>query len=241
MKNLRFFGLFAMALLIASPLFFTSCKADETPVTPVVTAKDSTSVMVFHGCINAPTVKVLADNKVFSDSISYTKGTSYKKLEAGKRVFSTQTLTGTTVTNDTISFNKDVNYSLFVYRDSLGGVKVLTASDNLVTPASGFASIRVVHLIPDISNIPIDIEAVAPNGVAGSGLTLYTGVKFKDVKAFLTVPAQTYDIKIKQSSNGNVLFTVSSSVLAPGKIYSFVARGLALSGIAPGVSTITHN
>jgi hypothetical protein len=236
MKNLKFIALLVATLFTVSPLFFTSCTKDDA--TPVVVVKDSTSVMVFHTNAAAATVKILADSRVISDSISYGKGTGYKRLEAGSRTIASQLLGGTGVTSDVLSFEKDKNYTVFIYRDSTTTVKTLTTLDKLETPPSGSASLRLVHLLPDLANIPINVEGVLPGGAVGTGGPIYMGVMFKDVKDFMVGTPGTYDILLKNTA-GQLLLRVSNLTLSSGKIYTFVLSGGATK--APNVVVINNN
>ncbi len=236
MHNLKFFAFVISGLFFVSPMFLTSCKKDDT--TPVVVVKDSTSVMVYHANAGAPTVKILADGKSISDSISYGKGTGYKRLEAGQRTIASQALAGTGVTSDAVTCEKDKNYTVFIFRDSTTTVKSLTTTDKLETPPSGSASLRLVHLLPDLANTPISVEGVQPGGAVGTGGPIYSNVLFKDVKDFMVGTPGTYDILFKNAA-GQLILRASNLTLVSGKIYTFVLSGGA--GKAPNITIINNN
>ncbi|MBL7816808.1 MAG: DUF4397 domain-containing protein [Saprospiraceae bacterium] len=231
--------------LASAALFFSSCQPDTEE--PVV-VKEYGKIQVFHAAVDARAIDFQVDgSKINADSIVYGKGTNYYEalLTTGKKtVFKVvSSKSGAVVSTDSLALNTtDVGYSVFVYqdKDAAKTVRTLYGPDNLLAPAAGKAKVRLVHLIPDV-NVNIDVEAVAPGGVATIN-SQFPNVPFPKISDFVELTNGTYDLKFKISGQTNVLFTVPNVVVESGKIYTLVARGLA-NAVAPrgqAVSIITN-
>lgn len=214
-------------------LLFTACKKDEDqPATA--------NVMVTHASPNAPAVDLLVDNqKVNTAPLSFPNSTGYLSVTAGTRSIKVNAAgTTTSVINANVTFDANKNYSVFACNTLTANTTVdaLVLEDNLATPASGKAHVRVVHLSPDAPAVNI--------GVQGSTTNLFTNLSFKEATAFIPVDAGTYNLQVKLTSNNTVVLTVPAT-LAAGKIYTVFARGY----VAPptgntnalGASLITNN
>lgn len=245
MKNLKLQSLF-MAFVAASMLFVTSCTPDEE--TPAV--KEYGKMMLFHGAPGAANLDIYVDGtKGNTTALAYNSASNYFNVEAGATAHKiiTKTAAGATVDSVSLKVNKDVGYSYFAYvdNDAPKTTRVLAATDNLAAPTAGKAKVRLVHLISDVpGNIAIDVEAVAPGGVASSRND-FTNVKFKDIKDFVEIAKGTYDMKLKLTGTTSVLFTVPNVTLTDGKIYTLVANGFAAKlntdPQGPKVTTILNN
>lgn len=211
-------------------LLFTACKKDEDqPATA--------NVMVTHASPNAPAVDLLVDNqKVNTAPLSFPNSTGYLSVTAGTRNIKVNAAgTTTSVINANVTFDANKNYSVFAC-NTLSSIEAIVLEDNLATPASGKAHVRVVHLSPDAPAVNI--------GVQGSTTNLFTNLSFKGATAFTPVDAGTYNLQVKLASNNTVVLTVPAT-LAAGKIYTVFARGY----VAPptgntnalGASLITNN
>jgi hypothetical protein len=241
-----------MILKFAKPIFaiatavllFAACQP-ETVVDPVV-VKTYGKIQVFHAAIDAPAVDFYVDGtKINTDSLPYAKGTSYysAELTAGKKTVykASVSKTGQTIATDSLALTDgDKGYSVFVYqdKDAAKTVRTLYGPDDLLAPAAGKAKVRFVHLLSD-ANVNIDVEAVAPGGVATTSNT-FTNLAFPQIANFVELASGTYDLKIKISGTTNTLLNVTGVTIEAGKIYSLVGRGYAQLANKAGVTVITN-
>ncbi len=238
---------FFFALIAISALSMSSCVADD-PVAPVV--KEYGKAMLFHGAPTAAAVDLFLNaTKQTATSLTYGLNSGYVQVEAGTTAqkFVTKTATGASIDSLSLKVNKDVGYSFFAYLDNDASktVRILAATDALTAPAVTKAKVRLIHLISDIpGGVAVDIEAVAPGGVATSRND-FTAVKFKDAKDFVEIAKGKYDIKVKVTGTTNLLLTVPNVDFVEGKIYTLVAHGLAAKvntdPLAAKVTPINNN
>jgi hypothetical protein len=88
--------------------------------------------------------------------------------------------------------------------------------DDLRSPASGNAKVRVVHASPDAG--PVD---VVPRG----GQALVAGLRFPDASPYAEVPAGTYTLDVNAAGTKKTALTVPDAKLASGGVYSAFAVG----------------
>ncbi len=247
MKAMKIISFLTATFCAISALLITSCNPDE----PAPTVKVYGKVMLIHAAAGAPAIDLFIDGiKKNTDPIAYKNNSSYKDVEAGAlnhQIISKYSSTGAKLDSVGLKVNKDIGYSYYTYIDNDANktVRVFTSTDNLAATTAGKAKVRLVHLMPDIpGNIAIDVEAVAPGGIASSRND-FTNVTFKTIKDFVEIAKGTYDIKIKQTGTTNIVLTIPNVVLTEGKIYTFIAHGFATKlntdPSGPTVTVINNN
>ncbi|MFM2268868.1 MAG: hypothetical protein RL757_2309 [Bacteroidota bacterium] len=227
-----------MAAAVATALLTTSCGgSDPVEPTPV---KTYGKVLFSHSAYNAPRVQVLVDGvAIGTDSIGYTQNSQYKDVQTGARRIVHVHVGANAVLTDTLPLlNKDVNYSYFVYRDSANRLRRLFTSDDLAAPASGKAKIRLFHAGYDAG--AVNVEAVAPNGVATSNNT-FSIVAFENLTSATELTAGTYDLKIKIPGTLSILKSINGISLEAGKVYTLVLSGNITMANALTVTKIQQN
>jgi hypothetical protein len=88
--------------------------------------------------------------------------------------------------------------------------------DDLRSPASGNAKVRVVHASPDAG--PVE---VIPRG----GQALVEGLTFPDASPYAEVPAGSYTLDVNAAGTNKTALTVPDAKLASGGVYSAFAVG----------------
>jgi hypothetical protein len=88
--------------------------------------------------------------------------------------------------------------------------------DDLRSPDSGNAKVRVVHASPDAG--PVDI---IPRG----GQALVSGLTFPEASPYAEVPAGTYTLDVNAAGTNKTALTVPDATLASGGVYSAFAVG----------------
>ena len=243
MKTAKFLTTFLLLTLVT--LFISSCEGD--PAEPAVT--EYGKVLLFHGAPSGAGIDLYIDGvKVTTNTLGYGQPSAYVQATAGTTAHKIlmKDITGKTLDSASLQLNKDVGYSYYTYKDTDGTIRVKTTTDALTAPAAGKAKVRVVHLIPDVTNnVALDIQSVAVGGVATQAND-FTQVKFKESKDFIELPKGTFDLKIKEYGTTNLIINNPIQItLAEGKIYTLVLHGLSAKlntdPLYTKVSVITNN
>ena len=180
---------------------------------------DQAQVRVAHLAPDAPNVDVYVNGDPVLTDVPYTTVSDYLSLPAG-----TQQVT-VYATGDTTSPVIDAPVELAAggaYTVAAVGLVAddsLTAQvyeDDLRSPASGNAKVRVVHASPDAG--PVD---VVPRG----GQALVAGLTFPEASPYAQVPAGTYTLDVNAAGTNQTALTVPDATLASGGVYSAFAVG----------------
>ena len=180
---------------------------------------DQAQVRVAHLAPDAPNVDVYVNGDPVLTDVPYTTVSEYLSLPAG-----TQQVT-VYATGDTTSPVLDTPVEL-----AAGGAYTVAAvglvadgslsaqvyEDDLRSPASGNAKVRVVHASPDAG--PVD---VVPRG----GQALVAGLTFPEASPYAQVPAGTYTLDVNAAGTNQTALTVPDATLAAGGVYSAFAVG----------------
>ena len=176
-------------------------------------------VRVAHLAPDAPNVDVYVNGEPVLTDVPYTTVSDYLSLPAG-----TQQVT-VYATGDTASPVIDAPVDIAAggaYTVAAVGLVAdgsLTAQvyeDDLRSPASGNAKVRVVHASPDAG--PVD---VVPRG----GQALVSGLTFPEASPYAEVPAGAYTLDVNAAGTSKTALTVPDATLASGGVYSAFAVG----------------
>jgi hypothetical protein len=176
-------------------------------------------VRVAHLAPDAPNVDVYVNGDPVLTDVAYTTVSGYLSLPAG-----TQQVT-VYATGDTTSPVIDTPVEL-----AAGGAYTVAAvglvaddslsaqvyQDDLRSPDSGNAKVRVVHASPDAG--PVD---VIPRG----GGALVEGLSFPEASPYAEVPAGSYTLDVNAAGTKKTALTVPNTKLASGSVYSAFAVG----------------
>src|SRR5687767_14089496 len=176
-------------------------------------------VRVAHLAPDAPNVDVYVNGDPVLTDVPYTTVSGYLSLPAGTQQVSVY------ATGDTTSPVIDTPVELAAggaYTVAAVGLvadESLTAQvyeDDLRSPASGNAKVRLVHASPDAG--PVD---VVPRG----GGALVEGLAFPDATPYVEVPEGTYTLDVNPAGTTDTVLTVPDVALADGGVYSAFAVG----------------
>jgi hypothetical protein len=218
-KWMRFMVLAAMPVAL-----LTSCDDDDDDtIAPGQT--DEAMVMVVHASPDAGAVDLLVDDEVAGANLSYPDNTDYLTVEAGDRDLKVNAAgTQTTVLNTTFDFDDDDFYTVFalgtIAEDDDADLGLLVVTDDLSAPATGNAKVRFAHLSPDAP----DVDIVNVTDPANESV-LFDAQSYRDVTAFASVPAGTYNLEVRTDAGGTAVLPLNGIVLEAGKIYTVFANG----------------
>lgn len=180
-------------------------------------------VRVAHLSPDAPNVDVWVDGAPVAalTNVAYQAVSGYLTLPA--RTTSVQVFVASTTTNPVIEadLTLDPNVGYTVAATGLVGssdlMPIVLVDDRTPAPI-GNATVRFVHTSPDAPAVDI---------VVAGGATLFSQTSFRQAADYLTVPAGTYDLEVRLSSNQALALSVPGVALGSGTNYSIFAIGLA--------------
>jgi hypothetical protein len=227
-------------LLAAIPavLAFSSCgnDDDDTPATP-----SQGKALFSHAAPTASaSVKVLANDKDLG-ALNYGITGSYLTLDAGAQTIKINDATSNvTAVTQTVTIEKDKNYSVFAYSPTatLGSVTTLAITDDLTAPTTGKAKIRLVHLGV---GAPSQVSLSQPGAVGTTDII--PNVSFASGSPFVEITPGTYALAISTGTGATATIETSvgdgtgigtgTKAYVAGKIYTVVVRGIKSTTTAP--------
>lgn len=217
-------------------IFLASCNTDNTGGTPLA------AFMLVHASPDAPDFDVYAGNQLIDTSRTYGTNTVY--YGAMPNIYNFQFVesgTSNVVLNDFINFDGGKAYSIFVI-DSLSKIKLAITNDEYTIPTGDSVRLRFLHFSPNAGSLDIVTN--------GGEDTLYLTRNFNDqaiassLDDFITLPSGTYTLDLRDAGTTNIVYSLPSTTLAAGNVYTFYAKGFRGSGVAAtdlSISTIKNN
>ena len=206
----------SLVLLSVFSVSLTSCLNDQgvTPE-PVPTAY----VAFYHASPDAPDFDIIIDNqRANSQPFKYNNYSNYLTFNTGStKIKFTPVNAANAYIDSTLTFKEDKLYSLFAI-NRLQNIELLVIQDSVMTPATGKAGLRVIHLSPDAPAID-----VATTG--NSSTTVATNLNFKGNTLFKDVTTGIQTFQVKQTGTNEVLLNVPDLTLESGKTYTLLLRG----------------
>jgi hypothetical protein len=176
-------------------------------------------VRVAHLAPDAPNVDVYVNGDPVLTNVAYTTISGYLSLPAGTQQVTVYATGDTTTPVIDVPVELAAGGAYTVAAVGLVADGSLTAQvyqDDLRSPSSGNAKVRVVHASPDAG--PVD---VVPRG----GEALVAGLTFPEASAYAEVPAGTYTLDVNAAGTNQTALTVPDAALASGGVYSAFAVG----------------
>jgi hypothetical protein len=208
----------------AAPLLFALTAACDDDSTGPSTQQGR--VRAIHAIGNAPAVDVLADGAVAASGLTFGNKSAYASLSAAAHtiiVRATGQTTALLTATPPVAVNTD---HTFVAAGRLGATTGptprLIAITDAAAPATGQASIRVVHASPAAGTV--DVYATTPTADIATATPVLTNVAFGAVAAPLNVAAGTYRFRVTPTGTTTVAIDVNNVAVAAGK-YVAVAVG----------------
>ena len=180
---------------------------------------DQAQVRVAHLAPDAPNVDVYVNGDPVLTDVPYTTVSEYLSLPAGTQQVTVYATGDTTspVIDTPVELAAGGAYTVAaVGLVADGSLSAQVYEDDLRSPASGNAKVRVVHASPDAG--PVD---VVPRG----GQALVAGLTFPEASPYAQVPAGTYTLDVNAAGTNQTALTVPDATLASGGVYSAFAVG----------------
>ena len=150
------------------------------------------------------------EDKHFRDIIDYFNAYS------GNRTFSIYNRANNSkIASKSENLSPDKLYSIFV-ADTASKTTFITATDDLVRPATGKAKLRFVHLSPDADKLD----------VTSGDSTLFSGKAYKEHTSFKVIEGdKTYSFKIKKNQTSIIKVALDNIVIKKNRIYTILIKG----------------
>lgn len=209
-------GMFSLALIP----FLTAClDDDQNNIDPQPVAY----VSFYHGSPATPSISIEVDSRPYNtNAFSYSTYFDYGRFYTGKRNFSFKSVNASNSLLDTlVTFEPDKAYSFFISEEESSFVPVI-AEDELKTPASGKALIRLVHLSPDSPGLNL----VIGNETDG----LFEDQTYQEVSDYEEIVGGRLDFHIRAAEDNLELVSAEGINIREGRIYTLVVRGYAEPG-----------
>jgi hypothetical protein len=188
-------------------------------VAPTAFAEGTAQVRVAHLAPDAPNVDVYVNGDPVLTDVPYTTISDYLSLPAGTQQVSVYAAGDTTspVIEAPVEIAAGGAYTVAaVGLVADGSLTAQVYEDDLRSPASGNAKVRVVHASPDAG--PVD---VVPRG----GQALVAGLTFPEAPPYAEVPAGNYTLDVNAAGTNQTALTVPDAALASRGVYSAFAVG----------------
>lgn len=201
-------------VVIFSTFFLNGCDEDSNPIVPVV----NSYLQITNASPNSPNYEVYINSTIVGSSFNYLSSTPYRTITGNAVSRITVYPPGTTVAVIDTSIYCEVNksYSFFLY-DSTQKIKPLILTDNLSSPGSTNASIRLVDLSPN--SVTIDVGGV------GKTTPWFPFYSFPQTSAFRPITGGVYTVYANLAGTSTTILSLPNTDFAVGRIYTILVRG----------------
>jgi hypothetical protein len=204
-------GIVAIALLP----FLTSCLDDDDKNLETVPVA---YVSFYHGSPKISSLQIEVDHRPYNtNTFDYSTYFDYGRFYTGDRNFSFKIGNAANSLLDTlVKFEADKAYSFFISEEEDGFLPLLV-EDDLDSPATGKALIRLVHLSPDAPEVTLltgeDEEE------------LFENQGYREVSDFVEVEAGRLNLNLVAAAGSESLVSATNVNVREGRIYTLVVRG----------------
>lgn len=193
-------------------------------------SEDLTNVHVapFASTISMTQVNLAVDGQVLPGALKYLESTDYIPLPAAGSYLFEVLAGGATAISDSVVVEAGVPLTIAAIGDNANQpLEYLVLTDDLTAPESGNGKVRIAHAAPFAANIDdtkVDICTQDGNLVAG-----LAGVPYGAETGFLTLPINTYDLKVTAAAvtpcSGDTIIDIPAFELQDGAIATVFAVG----------------
>ena len=206
----------------------TPSGASQAPPAAQANERDQALVRVVNAVPGTPAVDITADQVTVASGLPYASVTPYKPVSASADNFAVKIAgqqRGPMLAENSESIMSGKHYTLVAFpgkADPRSGkseekADLQVVTDDIVTPESGKARVRVVHAAADVETVNVFAK--------GGKDSIFDGVDFRETTGYKDIDPSITTLELK-TADGNVVATPAVSVEA-GKSYTIVVAGLA--------------
>ncbi len=175
---------------------------------------------VVHAVPGAQAVDVFVDGNLVFSNIAFGQATNYAALTAGGhtvRVVPAGAGAQGQALIDTPVELAGGSYNTVAAVGRPNSIQALPLVNSSTLPVTNQALVRVVHASPDAPPVDVAVQG---------GQVLFSNVGFPSASGYITVPAGTVNLEIRQAGTSNVVRSVPNVTLNGATVYSIFAIGL---------------
>lgn len=179
-------------------------------------------VRIVHASPDAPAVDICGNGVplVWAGPLSFSAATPY--LGATPGTYAVRVVAADAACDSAAVIEASLSLGLgtdttVVAIDRLAAIHPLVLADDNSAPAVGQARIRFVHASPDAPTVDITLE---------DGTTLYDDVAFGENGGYISLPAGTYTLQLRDATGTDLLLTLAPLPVTGGNVYTLFAVGL---------------
>jgi len=151
-------------------------------------------IRILHASPDAPNVDVLVDGGRVLEDAPYTADSGFLPVDAGRRHIAVNAAgTDTAVIDAAVDLIQDTDY-LIVAAGKVADIAPIVATVERSEIPAASARIRVLHAAASAS--PVDVYVTASGDSIASAQPVLSGVPFRAISDYLTVPVGSYDIRV---------------------------------------------
>jgi hypothetical protein len=179
-------------------------------------ARDTARVRAIHAIPDAPAVDVYVNGQKLLNNIAYRATTSFITVPSGTYqvdVFPAGS-TGTAILSKRVTIGPGAGYTLAA-TGTAENPSLHVYQEELQAPP-GSVRVRFIQLSPDAPALDI---------VTKNGKVLFPNIGYKDATRYATVAPGTYNLTVREAGSSRPIFSVPSTRLTGGHVYSIVITG----------------
>jgi hypothetical protein len=180
-------------------------------------------VRIMHASPDTPAVDIFVDGERAVEGLAFPDDTGYIELPAG--TYNVQVFVSPSDGSGDAALEADLQVASGAAYTVLatglladGSLGLLPLEDNLATPESGNAHVRLIHTGADAPAVDVL--------VAGTDTKVFENVSFNEAQGPVPVPAGNYDLEVSVNPDGPVALELPGIALADRTVYTVVAIGL---------------
>jgi|SRR5215813_6831404 len=203
------------------PVISKSDKGTSTaPPAKEVSQRDNALVRVINVDSDATAVDVFADDQKVFNGVSFKSVTPYKEVPGTRHTFRVKP-TGKdndpSLAENSEGLSGGRHYTMLIMPDKNNKPTVSVVNDNIETPPSDKAEVRVINASPDAG----EIDVVDKSG----NKKLFSGVNFDKDMSYTTVDPMKTTLEVRPEGQANTVVTVPNANFEKGKYYTIIVTG----------------
>ena len=182
---------------------------------------DEARVRVFHASSDAPNVDVLVDQGRVLEDVPYTGVSDFLPVPAGTRHIAVNvTGTDTTAIDARLDLEQNVDY-LIVAAGKVAAIGPIVTTVDRSAPPEGSVRVRVLHSAASAPEV--DVYVTAPGEGIDAAQPVLSGVPFKAISDYLTIPGGSYDVRVTLTGTKTVAIEALDLAIPAGTVATVAA------------------
>jgi hypothetical protein len=225
-------------LLTAVLLFAAACSSEPKQTQPVISKTDSGTstappakevgqrnnalVRVINAAPGAASVDVFADDQKAFEAVSFKNVTPYKELSDTRHTFRVRAAgkdSDQPIAENSEGLAGGKHYTILIMPGTNDKTTVSVINDNITTPPTDKAEVRVIHAAPDAG----EVDVVDKMG----NKKLFSGVNFERETGYMSVDPMKTTLEVRPEGQDKPVLTVPQANFEKGRYYTIVVTGKA--------------